>query len=80
MIYYEYIEFGCFDRTRSKRNDIKAITKQSRIIPAIKSEDEREGESLSIENQKLILEKYVTERGWKLIDEYIDDGYSGTNF
>ena len=46
----------------------------------LSQEDEREGESLSIENQKLILEKYVTERGWKLIDEYIDDGYSGTNF
>ncbi len=46
----------------------------------LSQEDEREGESLSIENQKLILEKYVAERGWKLIDEYIDDGYSGTNF
>ncbi len=46
----------------------------------LSQEDEREGESLSIENQKIILEKYVTERGWKLIDEYIDDGYSGTNF
>ena len=46
----------------------------------LSQEDEREGESLSIENQKLILEKYVTERGWKQIDEYIDDRYSGTNF
>ena len=34
----------------------------------------------TIENQKLILEKYVMEQGWNLIDEYIDDGYSGTTF
>ena len=46
----------------------------------LSQEDEREKESLSIENQKLILERYVAERGWTLIDEYIDDGYSGTNF
>ena len=36
--------------------------------------------SLSIESQKLILEKYVLEHGWNLIDTYVDDGYSGTNF
>jgi hypothetical protein len=31
-------------------------------------EDERAGESLSIENQKLILTKYVKEQGWNLVD------------
>ena len=43
-------------------------------------DDKRVGESLSIENQKLILTKYVKEQGWNLIDIYVDDGYSGTNF
>ena len=43
------------------------------IYARLSKDDERNGESLSIENQKLILEKYVMEQGWNLIDEYIDD-------
>lgn len=50
------------------------------IYARLSKDDERNGESLSIENQKLIIEKYVFEQGWNLIDEYIDDGYSGTTF
>ena len=44
------------------------------------NDDERDGESVSIEIQKLLLQRYVRERGWNEIDTYIDDGYSGTNF
>lgn len=44
------------------------------------NDDERDGESVSIENQKLLLQRYVRERGWMEVDTYIDDGYSGTNF
>ncbi len=43
-------------------------------------DDERTGESVSIENQKEILQNYVKEQGWNEIDVYCDDGYSGTNF
>ena len=50
------------------------------IYVRLSQEDMREGESLSIENQKLILTKYVSEQSWNLIDIYIDDGFSGTNF
>ena len=50
------------------------------IYVRLSQEDMRAGESLSIENQKLILTKYVKEQGWKLIDIYVDDGYSGTSF
>ncbi len=46
----------------------------------LSKDDERNGESLSIENQRIILTKYVNERNWTITDEYIDDGYSGTNF
>ena len=38
------------------------------------------GDSLSIDNQKLILTKFVQDKGWNLVDEYIDDGYTGTDF
>lgn len=43
-------------------------------------DDERAGESLSIENQKAILTEYVEKQGWTLHDIYIDDGISGTTF
>ena len=50
------------------------------IYVRLSQEDMRAGESLSIENQKLILTKYVKEQGWNLIDIYADDGFSGTSF
>lgn len=50
------------------------------IYCRLSNDDERDGESVSIENQKLLLQRYVREQGWNEIDVYIDDGYSGTNF
>lgn len=50
------------------------------IYVRLSQEDMRAGESLSIENQKLILTKYVKEQGWNISDIYVDDGYSGTDF
>ncbi|WP_251548767.1 recombinase family protein [Pumilibacter intestinalis] len=43
-------------------------------------DDERQGESLSIENQKTILSEYIEQQGWTLHDVYVDDGISGTTF
>ncbi|MCM1360217.1 MAG: recombinase family protein [Corallococcus sp.] len=50
------------------------------IYARLSRDDERAGESLSIENQKTMLTKYVREQGWTLHDVYIDDGVSGTTF
>lgn len=50
------------------------------IYCRLSNDDERDGESVSIENQKLLLQRYVRERGWNEVDTYVDDGYSGTNF
>ena len=50
------------------------------IYCRLSNDDERDGESISIENQKLLLQRYVRERGWNEVDTYVDDGYSGTNF
>lgn len=46
----------------------------------LSQEDERQGESLSIDNQRHILRKYAEENGFEIHDEYIDDGVSGTTF
>ncbi len=46
----------------------------------LSQEDERQGESVSIDNQRAILRKYAQEHGFTIYDEYIDDGVSGTTF
>lgn len=39
----------------------------------LSQEDERQGESVSIENQRLMLRKYAEEHGFTIYDEYIDE-------
>ena len=60
------------------------LPKQAEYIAGIylrlSKDDERNGESLSIENQRRILTDYVKEQGWTLYDEYVDDGISGVSF
>ena len=46
----------------------------------LSQEDERQGESVSIDNQRMMLRKYAEEHGFEIHDEYIDDGVSGTTF
>lgn len=43
-------------------------------------DDELQGDSNSIKNQKAILSKYAQEHGFTNPHFYVDDGYSGTNF
>ena len=56
------------------------LNKRTGIYLRLSKDDEKAGDSLSIENQRYILRKYVADNGLELIDEYVDDGYSGTNF
>ncbi len=44
----------------------------------LSKEDERRKESASIETQRKILRAYCREKGFGIREEYIDDGYSGT--
>ena len=43
-------------------------------------DDELQGESNSIKNQKEILTQYAKENNLNIYDTYVDDGYSGTSF
>lgn len=43
-------------------------------------DDDLQGESNSISNQRLTLQRYAKDNNLSIIDEYIDDGFSGTNF
>ena len=43
-------------------------------------DDENYGDSISIETQRLVLNAYARDQGFFVVDEYVDDGWSGTNF
>ena len=43
-------------------------------------DDESYGDSVSIETQRTLLRSYAKEHSLNVVDEYIDDGWSGTNF
>lgn len=51
------------------------------IYIRLSREDGDDRESESVENQRDIISEYVREReNFAIVDEYIDDGYTGTNF
>ena len=60
------------------------MSKQSEKITALycrlSRDDELQGDSNSIVNQKSMLEKYAKDNGFKNIKFFVDDGFSGTNF
>ena len=46
----------------------------------LSSDDEKQGESVSIGTQRDILVDFCQQEGYQIYDTYIDDGYSGLNF
>ena len=75
-----------FDSTEPERlgKDEKIMKSNQQKITALycrlSQEDELEGESNSIKNQKSMLEKYAADNGFGNCRCYIDDGYSGVSF
>ena len=47
------------------------------LYPRLSKDDELQGESNSISNQKRILEAYAKQNGFTNLRWYTDDGYSG---
>ena len=50
------------------------------LYPRLSHEDELQGESNSISNQKRILETFAKQNGFTNLRWYTDDGYSGAVF
>ena len=50
------------------------------LYPRLSRDDELQGESLSIENQKRILQTYAQDHGFANTRFYTDDGWSGVDF
>ena len=65
-----------------QKKEAKDLVKRSyrvAIYMRLSREDGNE-ESQSIQSQRDVLRSYVEKQGWTIVDEYADDGYSGTNF
>lgn len=54
--------------------------KRTALYLRLSRDDEKAGESLSIENQRTILQNFARENGGEIVGEYADDGWSGTDF
>ncbi len=54
-------------------------TNSCALYMRLSREDDNGSESTSIATQRKILRDYVREHGFRIFDEYIDDGYTGTN-
>ena len=60
-----------------------AETKNDKITALycrLSRDDEMQGDSNSIRNQKLMLQKYADDNGFTNTQYFVDDGYSGTSF
>ena len=64
----------------TRQRAISENEKLTALYERLSAEDERENESLSIENQKKTLERYAQKNGFKNIRHFTDDGVSGTRF
>ena len=53
---------------------------QAALYIRLSKEDESEGPSQSVTNQKSLLDDFVKKHRLSVYDTYIDDGFSGTNF
>lgn len=63
--------------TRQSSVDTGKITA---LYCRLSRDDELQGDSNSIRNQKVILQKYADDNGFRNTRFFVDDGYSGTNF
>lgn len=65
---------------KEDKNFMRQSEKFTILYCRLSRDDELQGESNSIVNQKNILSKYAKENGFKNTHFIVDDGYSGTNF
>ncbi len=59
---------------------MRLLATNTAIYCRLSRDDGNVDESQSIQSQREALTEYVEQQGWNLIDYYIDDGYSGTDF
>lgn len=65
---------------RQSYTAVKNNDKITALYCRLSRDDELQGDSNSIKNQKTILQKYADDNGFANTEFFVDDGYSGTNF
>ena len=65
---------------RQPNIDAALVEKITALNCRLSRDDELQGDSNSIKNQKAILQKYAEDNGFRNLRFFVDDGYSGTNF
>ena len=65
---------------RQSKTAVKENNKLTALYCRLSRDDELQGDSNSIRNQKAILQKYADDNGFRNTEFFVDDGYSGTNF
>ena len=71
---------GCKDSFRSQVHKKMQENYIVGIYARLSRDDERAGESVSIENQKMILQRYADEHHFLNTKFFVDDGFSGVSF
>lgn len=61
-------------------NNVNNQEYKAAIYIRLSKEDGDREESESVVNQRKILKSYAKDNKYKVVDEYVDDGYTGTNF
>ena len=67
-------------KQQNRQSSIIAMDKITALYCRLSRDDELQGDSNSIINQKAILQKYADDNGFRNTLFFVDDGYSGTNF
>ena len=62
-----------------KQNMMFTDTYRVAIYCRLSKDDEQQGESASISNQRDYLTDYCKQQGWEIVAYYADDGYTGLN-
>ena len=64
----------------NRQTGISEKSKITALYSRLSREDEANGDSLSIQNQKIILEEHAKKNGFINIRHFIDDGTTGVHF
>lgn len=65
--------------SRKEENDLNQ-QQITALYCRLSNEDDLDGESNSIQNQRALLQKYADDHGFTHTRFFVDDGYTGTNF
>lgn len=57
-----------------------SVCYKAALYMRLSKDDDGTGESSSIGTQRKMLRSYAIENDFEIYGEYVDDGYSGTNF